>query len=166
MTRSPAFASQLLLLAPVLALASSACAGVQRPYTFRLEPRPAAIDDVVRALAANGQQATTIDERAGVIHTAWSDTGFMYGEVHGITATIVRRYTVALQPESGGHLLILRADGQRCARGMWQLQGDVVVGSCEDMNGDVVPDHQGELDRLGQNLQSTLASGLVVVPSS
>lgn len=144
------------------ALAIFGCASPQRPYSFHVDRADEGlIADVVQALAANGQEAALIDPAARVVHTTWQDTGFMYGEVQGVTATIVRRYTATVRPEASGAIVMLRMDAQRCARGLYAIEGTALTGGCEVLDG-LVPDHQGELDRMGRDVQSTMTSGLVV----
>lgn len=151
--------SRLLAFAVLLA----ACTQAQRPYVFQLTTQPAdPIADVVRALAANGQEAAVVDPVAGIVHTTWQDTGFMFGEVQGTTATIIRRYTSVVHADAGGTIVTLRIDTQRCARGGYEVRDGLLQGRCEALV-DIVPDHPNELDRLGAQLQSTLATGMVVV---
>ena len=147
----------------VALLLVTACAAPQRPYSFEMNgARPDVLGDVVRAFAAHGEQAQRVDRDAGVIHTGWVDTGFMYGSIQDVTATIVRRYTAILQPRSGDYVVTLRADVQRCAQGSWTVEGGLLVGTCEAIDG-LVPDHQADLDRMGLDVQSTLTTGLVAV---
>lgn len=150
-------------LALLALLFAAACAAPQRPYSFEMNgARPDVLGDVVRAFAAHGEQAQRVDRDAGVIHTGWVDTGFMYGSIQDVTATIIRRYTAVLQPRSGDYVVTLRADVQRCARGSWTVEDDLLVGTYEAIDG-LVPDHQAALDRMGRDVQSTLTTGLVAV---
>lgn len=139
----------------------SACAQTQQPYRFSLSMAgagaPVPIDDVVRALAQSGQTAQAVDERAGVIHTQWQDTGFMYGDVQGSTATIVRRYIVTLSPASGGTDIQIRIDAQRCGQGNFTIGDRGIRGTCEHMDV-VVGKHQEELNALGAQVKDALAA--------
>lgn len=145
----------------LLSLTLFACAAAQRPATFSLQgARPDAVGDLVRALAANGQEAEVIDRESGVVHTYWQDTGFRYGKVQNMDATIVRRYTVTVQPTASGNQISLRIDGQRCAQSGFRIAGGMLSGACEVMNG-VVPSHQTDLDNLAQGIQSTLGVAVV-----
>ena len=144
----------------VMAFAIGACAEAQRPYQFTA-PTSAEdpVDVVSRALAQSGYAPSGVDRQTGIVVTKWEDTGFLYGKVQGVNATIVRRYTatVAKSPDAGQVQVQLRADVQRCQQGSYAI-GDVEVrGSCERMDG-LVGKHQKELDSLGVKLQQSLAA--------
>jgi hypothetical protein len=147
--RLPAIAALLLI---------SACAAQpQKPIQFPIQSGKAeALPNIRAALAERGHETERMDEEAGVIYTRWVDTGFMYGEIQGATATIVRRYAVILTtaPDGTGKLT-LRADTKRCAQDGFEIGDMMVTGTCEGMNG-LVSQHQQELDALGAELQSRI----------
>lgn len=153
--------SALLLLGLV-----AGCAATQQPYRFSAPATSeAAVAAVVRALAQNGLTTTAVDPRAGVVHTQWQDTGFMYGQVGNATATIVRRYIVTLSPSATGSDIQVRADTQRCAQGSFATDGaGALQAGCEAMNG-LVPKHQQELDALGAQLRSALGGAAAATPA-
>jgi hypothetical protein len=137
----------------------AACAQVQRPYTISTPlPNTAVIDRVVRVLAEGGQQTAQVDAQAGVIYTRWQDTGFMYGQVQGATANIVRRYIVTVRPDNAGSSVSVRQDSQRCAQGQFSIGDAGVQGSCEMLEG-LVEKHQHQLDELGARIDAGLKGG-------
>jgi hypothetical protein len=143
----------IALLAAVFA---AACASSQEPYQFTIaEPSAVSVDDLVRALAQQGQQAAEIDEYAGVVYTIWQDTGFLYGEVDDEDATIVRRYVATLQHGEAAASVQLRIDSMRCAPDRFDIDGYRLEGRCEQMSG-VVSAHQRELDELGQRVEAAI----------
>jgi hypothetical protein len=149
----------LLTCAFTLSLASG-CAHPQLPYQFAL---PGAVgspllDRVVRLLAAQGQEVDHVDPAAGVVYTRWKDTGFMFGQVQGSTANIVRRYLVVVTPRADGAQVLVRVEAQRCGRALFSIGEAGPQGACEEMNG-VVPPHQRDLETLGTQLQSGLQQG-------
>ena len=151
-----------------LAFVLCACAQPQKPYQF-VAPLAAEdpVDVVSRTLAMNGFAPTGVDRQSGIVQTKWEDTGFLYGQVQGVSSTIVRRYTavVAKLPASSEMQVQLRADVQRCQQGSYTI-GDVEVrGSCEHMDG-LVKKHQDELNALGAKLQQSLGSPVVPARSN
>lgn len=143
----------LLLLASALV----ACTAPQKPYRFSLNTdKVQAMPDLRAALAEEGHETEYTDDEAGIIRTRWMDTGFMFGEVQGQTATVVRRYTVVLVSNPDNSMsLTLRADTKRCAQDGFEFAGEMVTGACEGMN-ELVGPHQDELDALGRTLESRL----------
>lgn len=130
----------------------AACAQPQRPVEFTVAARAEdPFDTMVRALAANGLTPANVDRQAGVIQTQWQDTGFLYGQIAGVNATIVRRYAITLSRGAQGTNLLLRADTQRCAQGTFNVVAPG-SGACEGMEG-LVPPHQEALDALGARLR-------------
>lgn len=122
-----------------LALLSSALAGCllpAPPYTLQLASAPSApaLEAIAGALSACGQPVEERDA-AGVLATRWQDTGVIYGDLDGMTATLVRRYRVewsASAPAEGapattgtaaadGGRLTLRSEAVRCVRGAWRV---------------------------------------------
>lgn len=146
--------SILLLAAP---LALLACLAPQRPFQF-VSPHLAndVIDTVARTLAANGHQPATLDRQVGIVTTKWEDTGFKYGFVEGKEAVLVRRYTVTISPGITTDDVTVRQDGKRCQTGSYTLGDLEVRGPCEVENS-VIPQHQQELDALGQTIQGALS---------
>jgi hypothetical protein len=146
--------SVLLLAAP---LALLACLAPQRPFHF-VSPRVSAdvVDSVARTLAANGHQPANIDRAVGIVTTKWEDTGFKYGFVQGKEATLVRRYTVTIAPGAAADDVTVRQDSKRCQTGGYTLGDLDVRGPCE-VEDALIPQHQQELDALGQTLQGALA---------
>src|SRR5437763_1112928 len=102
---------RVLMLISLLA----GCAQQQQPYRFALPQPPATLDVVSGALASLGQPVAATNAAAGVLQTEWRDTGFGYGYIQSVPATIVRRYivTVAAGPPSGANVLV-RAEVQKC----------------------------------------------------
>jgi hypothetical protein len=144
------------MVGALLVACAAGCASAQEPYQFTVaEPSAVSVDDLVRALAQQGQQAAEIDEYAGVVYTVWQDTGFLYGEVDDEDATIVRRYVATLQHGEAAASVQLRIDSMRCAPDRFDIDGYVLEGRCESMSG-VVSAHQRELDELGQRVEASL----------
>src|SRR5262245_16528531 len=116
------------LIFGVLGFLAASCAQTQIPYRFKMQNDGVVIDRVVRALAVQGVSAALIDPQAGIIHGPWQDTGFLYGSIDGVAASIVRRYIVILQPAAQGVEVVVRADTQRCAQGSAIIAGPAVSG--------------------------------------
>jgi len=138
----------------------AACAEVQLPVRFALAPAqagPAAVDNLVRALAASGITPATVDRQTGIVQTEWQDTNFMYGQVQDQTATIVRRYTITLAPAGSGLEVLVRMDTQRCAQGTFSSGPNGFHGTCVQMDG-VVAQHQKDLNALGAKLKQALGA--------
>lgn len=155
--------SKILLSISVLASAVLlACTHPQQPYQFAYSGDQAlTLESISRALAMNGQQVAQVDPAAQVAFTSWQDTGFRYGKIDGADATILQRYIATISPQGAQSFVVLRIDSKRCATGGWQVNGAMVTGRCEAMDG-VVESQQSDLNQLGQNLQSSLATGVVV----
>ena len=145
------FSGFALLASLVLA---SACGAPQTPVTFATSTKPdAGLDVVSRTLAAEGQGSPSVDRQAGIARTDWQDTGFLFGDVNGKSASIVRRFTVVLAPTANGANVTVRIDAKRCAQGHFAIKGEEVRGQCEEMS--VVPTHfQEEVDALGEKLRN------------
>ena len=139
-----------LVLIPLL----FACAQQQQPYRFALPQPPATLDVVAGALASLGQPVAASNPAAGVLSTEWRDTGFGYGYIQSVPATIVRRYivTVASAQPSGASVQV-RAEVQKCAGAA--VTATTVSGPCEQIDG-LVPKHQEELNALGAQLRQSL----------
>ena len=120
-----------------------ACAAPQKPVQFVTQVQDP-IGVVSRTFAAQGQTIEKTDPQTGIVQTAWADTGFGYGFIHDVGATLHRRYTVVI----GGKDVTLRADTRKCA---------LVAGSlaCEEVTG-LVPKHQEELNQMGATLQAAM----------
>lgn len=140
-----------------LSLSLFACGAPQKPAVFVTSGTPeASIDTVARTLAAEGHTAPAVDRHAGIVNTEWKDTGFMFGDINGATATIVRRYTVVLAPSAQGASVTVRMDTKRCAKGFSIEAGDI-KGPCEEIT--MVPgSFQTDIDQLAAKLQGALAN--------
>jgi len=148
-----------LYIPMLLASLILACASPQRPYHFTLPSSSTMVQTLptMRAvLAENGLETVFIDEEAGIMRTRWMDTGFLYGKVQGLSATLVRRYAIVLIPQSDGSLgLTLRAEVKRCAQDGFEVSGEMVTGACESVHG-LVSTHQNDLNTLGTQLQARI----------
>ncbi|GAC1353102.1 MAG: hypothetical protein NVS3B20_18110 [Polyangiales bacterium] len=144
--------SSFVVAAPASVLLSllSACGAPQAPYRFTAQS--ASLDVAVRTLAGDGQEMATVDSTAGVVQTKWGDTGFMFGEIQGVTATLVRRFVVVMAP---GGAVTVRMDLKRCQRQGLTLGETDVRGICEVT--DTVPGTmQEELNRIGGHIEQAM----------
>lgn len=130
------------------------CAHEQQPARFTLAQPGTTLDAVVGALTSLGQNVAATNPAAGVVQTEWRDTGFGYGFIQNVPATIVRRYVVTVSAQPGGTQVLVRADVQKCAQAT--VTPTAVSGPCEAVDG-LVPKHQQELDALGAQLRQSLA---------
>lgn len=157
----------LALVVPVaLAMASLAgCGSPQKPAVFATSAKiDTGVDTVARTLATEGFSTSHVDRQAGIVHTEWKDTGFLYGQVQQRNATIVRRFTVVLAPQGEGSQVTVRMDVKRCAQGGFSIDGAEVRGPCEET--DVVPEKmQEELDMLGGKVRSALSTSASAPPA-
>jgi hypothetical protein len=130
------------------------CGAPQRPVAFATSATTAAeLDAVVRTFAAEGFSTQAVDYKAGVAHSEWKDTGLLFGQVQGASATIVRRFTVVVSPAGSGSSVIVRTDAKRCAQGGFSFVAQEVRGPCEELN--VIPERmQHDLDALGAKLRT------------
>ena len=153
-----------LLLVGLVTL-SLACGAPQKPATFVTSATlESGIDVVARTLAANGFQSPAVDRQSGIVTTEWKDTGFMYGQIQGGTATIVRRFTVVLAPAGQGANVTVRMDAKRCAQQGFVVENAEVHGHCEEMP--VIPEKfQLEVDALAAKVQQALATAPPVAKS-
>ncbi len=144
--------SRLALIASLVL--TSACGAPQKPVTFATSTKPdAGLDVVSRTLAAEGQGNPSVDRQAGIARTDWQDTGYLFGEVNGKSASIVRRFTVVLAPTTNDSSVTVRIDAKRCAQGHFAIKEAEVRGQCVEMS--VVPTHfQEEVDALGEKLRN------------
>lgn len=153
-------------LPAVLALASLVgCGSPQKPAVFATSAKiDTGVDAVARALATEGYAASHIDRQAGIVHTEWKDTGFLYGQVQQRNATIVRRFTVVLAPQGEGSQVTVRMDVKRCAQGGFSIDGADVRGPCEET--EIVPEKmQEELDILGGKVRTALSASASPSPT-
>lgn len=140
----------------VVACALSACGSPQRPVAFAASAKPdEAVDAVSRALAAAGYAPASADRRAGIVQTEWKDSGFLYGQLAGTSATIVRRFTVTLSPTATGSDVVVRIDAKRCPQGGYTVGGAEVRGSCEEVTA-IPGKFQEELDAVGADVRRAL----------
>ncbi len=125
------------------------------------------LDDIQRALVTQGLSITNTDPRLGIVQTRWENTGFGYGFVdiaspvrHTVGAQIWRRYSVVVARHDSTADVTVRADVQRCAEGSTTPDGVYIDGACTTMFADgLVPDHQAQLDALGEQLKTALHGG-------
>jgi hypothetical protein len=151
------------LLAGVLGLA--ACSHPQKPFVFSEGIAPQrATKLLVDALAAEGVQAATIDPTAGVIVTAWGDTGYRFREdppfnenAIDVERTVFRRYHVFLLPDGATDRTTVRlqAEAKRCTPDV-TIRNQRLLGDCQDVD-QFFPALQEEMDELGQKLRQTSA---------
>jgi len=116
-----------------------------------------ALDTVSRTLAAEGQTPAATDRAANIVTTEWKDTGFRYGMIQGVSATILRRYTVTLAPAGEGSNVTVRIDAKRCQQGGFTIGGTDVRGLCEEQT-DLPGSMQKELDALGAKMRTALGA--------
>jgi len=153
------------LLLVGLVTMSLACGAPQKPATFVTSATPeSGIDVVSRTLAANGHTSPTVDRQAGIVTTEWKDTGFLFGQVQGGTATIVRRFTVVLAPSGQGANVTVRMDAKRCAQQGFVVEGVELRGHCEEAA--MIPEKfQLEVDALAAKVQEALSTAPAVAKS-
>lgn len=146
----------LKLLVSSVALLASACVAQQRPVVFTTSAKvDTGVDSVSRALAADGQAPALVDRNANIVQTEWKDTGFLYGQVQGVNASIIRRYTVTLAPAADGASVTVRMDLKRCQQGGYSVGATDIRGACEEIT--LVPESmQKDLDALGDKVRSAL----------
>jgi hypothetical protein len=151
MRKAPLFFLGLITL-------SFACGAPQKPATFVTSATlESGIDVVSRTLAANGFLSPAVDRQAGIVTTEWKDTGFMYGQVQGGTATIVRRFVVVLAPAAQGANVTVRMDAKHCTQQGFVIENAEVHGRCEEMP--MIPEKfQLEVDALAAKVQQALAT--------
>jgi hypothetical protein len=146
------------------ALAGVGCAGQQlRSYSFdAVQPQEKAIAAIAEALAEVGRPPAMVDARAGVVVTAWSDSGYRFHEappfpddLNGdIEKYIFRRYHVAVVPGSSPAVASVRvqAEVKRCLPPITVVE-EQLVGQCEESL-PAFRSLQRDLDRLGEALQA------------
>ena len=115
------------------------------------------MDDVARALSANGHEPSKIDRKAGLVTTRWTDTGERYGYVQKVQATLVTRFIVTIAPAPAGATISVREDRKRCRQGGYDAADVDVGGACENVL-ELSRPHEPELDDLGAKLESGLTS--------
>src|SRR5262245_5571732 len=72
------------------------CAETQRPVSFGLKQPPTSLEAIAGALTSLGHNVAASNPQAGVVQTEWRDTGFGYGFINDVGATIVRRYVLTV----------------------------------------------------------------------
>ncbi|AKV04205.1 hypothetical protein AKJ09_10868 [Labilithrix luteola] len=134
------------------------CGSPQKPAVFATSAKiDTGVDTVARTLASEGYSTAHVDRQAGIVHTEWKDTGFLYGQVQQRNATLVRRFTVVLAPQGEGSQVTVRMDLKRCAQGGFSIDGAEVRGPCEEA--ELVPEKmQEELDLLGGKVRTALSA--------
>jgi hypothetical protein len=141
----------------------AACAHSARPVRFT-EPVPATVaTDVIARTVLPGTPLPEGDRQRGIITTPWEDTGDRFPEPDPETASamdrqtiIVRRYRLKLASQGAATSLQIDLEAKRCEPG-FQVAGDDVVGSCEDL-ARIFPKLQRELDDFGARIRSLVAS--------
>jgi hypothetical protein len=127
----------------VLALSVAACGAEQRPVKVAGPPPVDASARVTNALAGEGHVPDRNRSNDALVVTEWRDTGFKWGMIDNESATLVRRFLVAIGKED----ITVRADVKKCAGG-FIVEGEVVRGRCENVN--AVPQQiQDEVDSVG-----------------
>jgi hypothetical protein len=136
----------------------SACATTQKPFVFTTPAQSeSSIDTVARVLAAEGQSPANVDRQLFLVQTEWKDTGFLYGQVQGVNATVVRRYTVTISPAASGSSVAVRIDAKRCPQGGFTVGGTEIRGTCEEAP--LIPESmQKDLDALGAKISRALGA--------
>lgn len=139
----------------LMAQLASGCAGAQKPAVFVTTASiETAEGELVRTLSSEGYPTANVDKQANVIQTEWKDLGAISGDPAS-NASFVRRYTLHLDPTSGGATVSIKMDLKRCERGAYTVDRSEVRGTCEDLAS--LPDKlQQEIDALGIKLQSAL----------
>ena len=150
----------------VMVLVAAACVSVQRPVTFVTSAGPSAgIDVVARTLAAVGTFAPdTVDRQANVVMTRWNDTGYPYGTVQAVPASIVRRFVVSLSADTEGTTVGVRIEAKRCPHAEGYTAGSVdIERSCEEES--TLPDRfHTELEVLAARLEQALKDAAASAP--
>jgi hypothetical protein len=147
-----------VLLAIAFGAVVAACGAPQKPFVFTTPSQgDTSIDAVARALAAEGQSPANVDRQLLLVQTEWKDTGFLYGQVQGVNATIVRRYTVTISPAAAGSSVAVRIDAKRCPQGGFTIGGTEIRGTCEEAP--MIPESmQKDLDSLGAKISRALGA--------
>lgn len=149
---------KLVALLSSIAFLVSACGAPQRPVVFTTSAKvETGVDSVSRALAAAGQTPTHVDRTANIVQTEWKDTGFLYGQIQGVTASVVRRYTVTLAPTTDGSDVTVRVDLKRCQQGGYSVGLTEIRGACEEMSL-VPPNMQDDLNAVGEKVRGALGA--------
>jgi hypothetical protein len=150
---------RLRLLVPVLGFGLVvSCGAPQKPVTFVTAARAeTAVDTISRALATRGLPAAKVDRQANVVQTKWKDTGFLFGQVQGVNATIVRRYVVTLGPSAEGTSVVVSVDTKRCAQGGYNIADMEVRGACEELP-TIPAGMQNDLEALAATIRAALGS--------
>jgi hypothetical protein len=149
-------------LVGLLGLAAGACSHPQRPYEFSAPlARQSATTLMADALLAEGQQPAIADPRAGMIVTAWQDTGYRVEQhdsyrdgIDLVEKIVYRRYQVAIVPGQSGAPMTVRltAEAKRCLPDVTVTKQEI-LGQCETLT-KFIPALQRDLDRLGARLEA------------
>lgn len=142
-------------IAALLLLAGSlvACLQEVKPVAIRVpKAEEAPADIAVRTLAAEGLTAVRNDP-AGVVETAWVNTGFRYGKgPRGGDAFLVRRFTLTLRTlPDGGTEITIRTDLMKCELPGVVLGAVEIHAGCERLKGGREAD-QKAVERLAEAL--------------
>jgi hypothetical protein len=145
------------LSSALLVSVAVACGAPQRSTTFITSAKAQSTSDTVRrTLSAEGHTVTS--EEQGVFQTGWADTNFYYGQVDEDPATIIRRFTIGVAPNTAGTDVTVRVDAKRCALGTFNPSAMDVTGSCEDL--DAIPLRlQREMETLRKKVRDAVGDG-------
>ena len=158
-----------MLLAAVVAAGCAAPNLAKKPVLFSAKTADDPVDLVTRAFALAGQTVTTMDHQLNIVQTRWENTGFGYGFVDvggfSVGAVIWRRYTAIISRKADQADVALRADTQRCAESARTEDGLNVLGNCTTLWADgLVPEHQQELEALGERVRVALGGTAPAAP--
>ncbi len=128
-----------------------------RPTVFTTQAaQPDAVNHAVRVLTQNGFTVANVDDRAGVVESAWQGTRFMYGQnQYNETRYITRRAVVTVAPSGDGSQVMVKVEDMACVNAGAFIAGDEGNADCVAVAGLVPPD-QSLLDQLGADLAGAL----------
>jgi hypothetical protein len=137
------------------------CTHPQRAFVFEpgITPQSAAAL-VADTLTAEGLQVAALDAGAGLVTTAWVDTGYRFHEPPAfdensvdVERSVFRRYRVSVVPAgaSGQATIRLEAEAKRCTPDV-TIRNQRLLGDCHEVN-QFFPGLQSDLDQLGEKLR-------------
>ncbi len=148
-----------LLMSGVVALGVVGCVppAPARPTVFTtVAAQPDAVDHAVRVLTQHGFTVAHVDDRAGVVESAWQGTRFMYGQnQYNESRYVTRRAIVTVAPSQDGSQVMVKVEDMACVNPGAFISGDAGDADCVTMTGLVPPD-QELLDRVGSDLAGAL----------
>jgi CheY-like chemotaxis protein len=154
-----------VVCAPAVLIAIG-CTHPQRPQPYSFVgslPAEKTTEILARALETSGQVLEIADARAGVLLTAWTNSGYHFHEPPFEDASdldqetdVYRRYHLAIsQPDAPGSTTVrLEVEAKRCRPGV-QVTRRELFGICEGIE-NVFPGLQRDLDRLGTQIQQAV----------